>query len=204
MSIEDSTLALAGAFQAAILVKQIAHKGLVDQAPFEASIQSILMTDAPSTEAVFGGAEGVLLGLKTFNTQFDSQVQNDLMLMRYVWGMIFLERKLIKNPAMLNTLTQGIDRAKQLSEMYGTTHESVITNLATLYSQTLSTFDYRIQITGEKRFLENEANANKVRALLLAGIRATVLWRQKGGTRLQFLLSRKKILRTVQHYLTHH
>jgi high frequency lysogenization protein len=33
----------------------------------------------------------------------------------------------------------------------------------------------------------------KVRALLLAGIRAAVLWRQVGGSRLQILFSRAKI-----------
>jgi len=36
--------------------------------------------------------------------------------------------------------------------------------------------------------------ANKIRTLLLAGIRAAVLWRQMGGNRWQLLFSRKDII----------
>jgi high frequency lysogenization protein len=51
---------------------------------------------------------------------------------------------------------------------------------------------------GEKHILQNPVNANKIRALLLAAIRSTVLWRQKGGKRWHFLWSRNKILRTAK------
>jgi high frequency lysogenization protein len=47
-------------------------------------------------------------------------------------------------------------------------------------------------ISGEQPYLDNEHNASKVRALLLAGIRSAVLWRQCGGSRWQILLGRKK------------
>jgi high frequency lysogenization protein len=65
----------------------------------------------------------------------------------------------------------------------------------------LSTFNYRIQVKGEQKFLENPENINKVRALLLAGVRSAVLWRQKGGSRLQLLFSRAKTLQTTTRLL---
>ncbi len=41
----------------------------------------------------------------------------------------------------------------------------------------------------------------KIRALLLAGIRSSVLWRQMGGSRLQFIFSRQKIKKTAEKLL---
>jgi len=120
----------------------------------------------------------------------------------YVFGMIFLEKKLAKQPQMLTAIKTGIEQIiAQTQESPAMTQPEIIENLATLYVQTLSTFDYRIKVSGEPRFLENPSNASKIRALLLAGIRSTVLWRQKGGRRWQFLWSRNKILQIVQQNL---
>jgi high frequency lysogenization protein len=52
----------------------------------------------------------------------------------------------------------------------------------------------RIMVRGEPRLLADPSIASQIRALLLAGLRATVLWRQCGGTRLQLLWSRRPIL----------
>ncbi|XMR37004.1 DUF489 family protein [Escherichia coli] len=41
----------------------------------------------------------------------------------------------------------------------------------------------RIQVAGTPLFLQQPLVQHKVRALLLAGIRACVLWRQLGGSR---------------------
>ena len=46
-------------------------------------------------------------------------------------------------------------------------------------------------VSGEPHHLSDPKNANKIRALLLAGMRSAVLWRQLGGNRLQLLLARK-------------
>ncbi len=64
MSIENRTLALAGMFQSADLVRQIARQGLLDQAQFEATIQSLLKIDADSVEDVYGGLSGLKAGLQ--------------------------------------------------------------------------------------------------------------------------------------------
>jgi high frequency lysogenization protein len=42
----------------------------------------------------------------------------------------------------------------------------------------------RIMVNGDPAHLNNPENANRIRALLLAGIRAAMLWRQSGGGRL--------------------
>lgn len=198
MSIENSTIALAGMFQSAELVRQIARQGLVDQAPFEASIQSVLKIDADSVEAVYGGLSGIRTGLQVLCRQLGAGTKRHLDVMQYVLGMVFLERKLIKREDMLTKMKTGLEETLAQTETYRITHPDIISQLALLYSQTLSTFDYRIKVSGEQRFLENQHNADKIRALLLAGVRSTVLWRQKGGKRLQLIFSRGKILRVAQ------
>jgi high frequency lysogenization protein len=201
MSIENRTLALAGMFQSADLVRQIARQGLLDQAPFEAAIQSLLKIDADSVEEVYGGISGIKAGLQVLCGQLGGSTQRNMEVMHYLLGMAFLERKLTKREDMLANMRTGIESAIAQTEMYALTHPNVITHLANLYSRTLSTFDYRIKVNGERRFLENQNNADKIRALLLAGIRSAVLWRQKGGKRLQLIFSRGKILRTAQQLL---
>jgi high frequency lysogenization protein len=201
MSIENRTLALAGMFQSADLVRQIARQGLFDIAPFEASITSILQLDADSTEAVYGGLSGMKTGLQVLCGQLGTGTKRDMEVMHYLLGMVFLERKLAKHDGMLEKIKVGIEEAVKQTEMYAMTDPNIIAQLAYLYTQTLSTLDYRIKVNGERRFLENQNNAHKIRALLLSGIRSAVLWRQKGGKRLQLIFSRGKILRSAQQSL---
>jgi high frequency lysogenization protein len=201
MSIENRTLALAGMFQSADLVRQIARQGLLDQAQFEATIQSLLKIDADSVEDVYGGLSGLKAGLQVLCGQLGGGTQRNMEVMHYLLGMAFLERKLTKREDMQANMRTGIESAVAQTEMYALTHPNVITHLANLYSRTLSTLDYRIKVNGERRFLENQNNADKIRALLLAGIRSAVLWRQKGGKRLQLIFSRGKFLRTAQQLL---
>ncbi|MDY6993431.1 MAG: high frequency lysogenization protein HflD [Pseudomonadota bacterium] len=204
MSIEQRTLALAGIYQAAELVRQVARQGLVDQTPFEISIHSVLKLDASSTEEVYGGLDGVKMGLQMLCTHFSSsseQRKRDLELMHYVLSIIFLERKLHKRQDMLEKIRFSIEDLTAKIEHYTLSHTEIIAQLAQIYTQTLSTFNYRIHVNGERRFLENPNNADKIRALLFAGIRSAVLWRQKGGHRLQFIFARGKILTAAQHFL---
>ena len=201
MSIENNTIALAGIFQASELVRQIARQGMLDQAPFETSIQSVLKINADSITDVYSGLSGIKTGLQVLCQQLGNETKRDMEVMQYVLGVIFLERKLAKRQDMLAQIKSEIEKTVYETNTYSATSPQIVEQLANLYAQTLSTFDYRIKVSGEQRFLENSYNADKIRALLLAGIRSAVLWRQKGGKRLQFIFSRAKILRTAQNFL---
>jgi high frequency lysogenization protein len=48
-------------------------------------------------------------------------------------------------------------------------------------------------VSGDNQYLGDPGNANRIRALLLSGIRSAVLWRQLGGSRWQLLFQRKKL-----------
>jgi len=201
MSIQETTLALAGILQAATLVKQVARQGLVEQSAFDSSIGSIFKLDAKSCEDVYGGLTGLRLGLQHLCAALEDSSKRDLEVLKYVFSIMVLERKFIQDTPMTRAVHSGIETIAEQNKDIAYTQMVMISQVGKLYVRTLSTYDYRIQVVGEQRHLENEHNANRIRALLLAGIRSAVLWRQKGGTRWQLLFSRGKILASAKQQL---
>lgn len=188
-------MALAGLFQAVALVQQVAREGRADAAPFEASMASVFRIDAESTEAVYGGSAQLPLGLATLCRQLGAdKARQDRELMRYAVSLLFLERQLVRNGKMMGRVREGIEAAIAQSEHYCVTHENVLARLAETYASTVSLLQPRIMVQGEPQHLNTPANANRIRALLLAGMRSAVLWRQLGGHRLKLLWTRKHIV----------
>lgn len=199
----EQTIALAGVFQAASLVEQIANKGMANSAIIESSLESLFRFDVDSTESVFGNLAGVGSGLRVLNEQIGT-FKNDrnLEVTKYAISMIALEKKLSANPKMLEQVTEGLNEIQKSMEFFSLMHENVFAKLGGLYKDTISTLQPKIVVQGNRAYLSNESNANKVRALLFAGIRAAVLWRQCGGSRWHILLGRKKYLSECQYLLT--
>lgn len=198
-NIQDRALGLAGVFQAASLVQQAATKGKLDQADFETSIGCLFIQNPEHAEDIYGNAANVVSGLELIVEQLgDNNHSRDIDLARYVISLLYLEKKLSKHPEMLARISDGLDNAHRQSEHFSITHENVIANLANTYQDTISHLTPRIMVTGAHNYLNQESNANKVRALLLAGIRAAVLWRQSGGSRLKLLFTRKGILQATE------
>jgi high frequency lysogenization protein len=56
-------------------------------------------------------------------------------------------------------------------------------------------------IKGDQNYLANPENASKIRALLLAGVRAALLWRQAGGNRWKLIFSRGAMQKEAQLFL---
>lgn len=195
-------LALAGMFQAAVLVRDLARNGIVDEEAFQTTIGSIYQIDADSVSAVYGGVAGLRLGFNELVNLFNNEkARNDPAISRYVISMIHLERKLTKNPEMLQLLTRRVHYAVNQAGYFSKTHPTVIASLADIYINTLGTLNFRIQVLGQAKFLNQEAVIKKVRALLLAGVRSTVLWRQVGGKRWQLFLWRNKLTKIAKQLL---
>lgn len=192
--IYNCTLALAGIFQAATLAKQIANSGRCAQEPLAASIHSIFVLEPTDVSSVFNGISALQLGLKQLSTILEnSKDPAHAEIIRYVLGLIYLERKLKRHSKMLQTIAKHIARSQQQLSFFELTHSNILAKLADIYLNTISTLTPRIQITGKKELLAQPANLAKIRALLLAGIRAAVLWQQVGGSRWQLLFSRPKL-----------
>jgi len=201
-SIRDKVLALAGVYQAADLVQQVARKGIADGRDLETLMYSLYQTDPPHVEAVYRSVAGLRSGLRLIVTQLGSNpAQRDLEITRYVVSLLHLQRRLSHRPDTLALVAQGIEKARRQSEHFSITHDNVLANLASLYADTLSRIPPRIMVSGEPHLLANPDNANKIRAVLLAGIRSAVLWRQCGGSRWQIVFQRKALANEAQRLL---
>ncbi len=190
----DRCIALAGIFQAANLVHDIAHDGKHDEDGITASIYSIFQVDADSVPAIFGGLEGVTAGLKHLIGQLTGKDERNTETTGYVISMMHLERKLAKNPDMLTLISNGIHLADSRLAHFHMLHQNILSQLADIYSETISTMLPRIMVQGDPMHLQNRDNVNYIRSLLLAGIRSATLWHQCGGARIQIIMQRKKII----------
>ncbi|HHJ80052.1 MAG TPA: lysogenization regulator HflD [Candidatus Tenderia electrophaga] len=196
----EQVLAFAGVWQAVKLVQDIARTGTLDNDDFEACIKTLFVTDPDTTEEVYGSVQAMSLGLNTLLDQFGDATNNrDMELTKYVMSLMHLERKLEREPQVMQKIGNGIELAKSQAEHFGSvTHETVIASLAETYANTISTLASKIIDQGGQGYLSNPANAAKVRTLLLAGIRSTLLWYQCGGRRLGLLFSRNKLLKQAK------
>ena len=194
----DRLIALAGIFQAATLTDQIAQKGMTDSAAMESSLFSLFQIDAESVAAVYGGARNIKTGLQQLTIQLSSLNLQGSEVARYVLTLMHLERKLSSNPTMTKQIADAIQSTTERLDHFPMLHSNIIAQLADIYAETISTLQPRIMVNGEPTHLQNPDNANKIRTLLLAGIRSAMLWQQCGGNRLQLLIGRRKTIRQAQ------
>lgn len=196
----DRTIALAALVQAATLVQKIAESGQASNTEIETLLQSLLVENAETTASVYGGIASLRTGIRQLNQQLSKKKeQKDVVLLRYVISLLHLERQLAKQPQMMELIGRELEQVPQQVEYFGDIlSPQVIARFADIYHRTLSELKPRIQVYGDPAYLQQPDNVNKVRALLLCGIRAAVLWRQKGGRRWQFLFQSSKILAAAE------
>jgi high frequency lysogenization protein len=94
----------------------------------------------------------------------------------------------------MSQLGDRIQMIERQVEHFDLLDEQMISNLASVYLDVISPIGPRIQVAGTPEVLQQTANQQKVRALLLSGIRCAVLWRQVGGRRLHLVFGRKKMV----------
>jgi high frequency lysogenization protein len=202
---QEITVALAGICQAAHLVQLLAHQGHCPSEELAVSLRSVLDLNPSSTLAVFGNEEANLrLGLETLMAVLNSSSRqgSGAELTRYTLSMMVLERKLSANKQAMATLAQRIGQLDRQLAHYELESETILSAMAGIYVDVISPLGPRIQVTGSPTVLQNPLLQSKVRATLLAGIRAAVLWQQVGGGRLQLMFSRQRLLREAKTLLS--
>lgn len=198
-SYEDRVLALAGVFQAACLTDQTAWHGREDETERDAALGSLFQFNPGDVGEVFGGVRNLRTGLEAIARVMGKEGRpEDMRLTQYVIGLLNHARRIRKDDNMAKTLREGLERAAQQKSHFETWDEHVLSSLADVYSNTIGKLEPRIMVRGEPARLQNPRNVKMIRALLLAGIRAAVLWEQTGGSRWQLLFQRRKLGETAK------
>ncbi|MFC7368148.1 MULTISPECIES: high frequency lysogenization protein HflD [Vreelandella] len=186
-------LALAGVFQAASLVDELARTGQVDPRAWETLINATVDTNPDSFEAIYGGHPNNLRrGLDTLEALVGRKQANPVVL-RYGFSLLLLMNKLRTDRHMMDLLGQKLARVEGQAEHFGSTHENVIASLGEAYQETISTFKTRIVVQGDPSLLQTPMMPERVRACLMAGIRFALLWHQQGGRRWKLVFQRKAL-----------
>ena len=196
--IEQRTLALAGVAQAARIVDLAAKTGSWPTPFVEASIHSLFCFEPEAVDAVFGTPQGIRLGLEQLSASLSlSPDESGAQTLRYTLAMMQLEKRFAKRDDLLSIVHTRLKHAAYSADNFSNNINTISSNIAAIYQDTLSTLPYRIKVTGSAQHLNNPHVADLVRALLLCGVRAAFLWRQLGGSRLKLMLSRGEIRDTA-------
>lgn len=200
-TLTNQTIALAGLSQALSLVQQIAQRGVADREDMETCLASTLKIDSDDVLDVYGGLDRLAHGLRRLDQQLAEPDKVDKEQARYASTLVFLERKLMRQPAMVESIGVALHTAAERAQEVGVLHEDVYQALAEAYQRTISQLQPRVRVTGEQMYLSDADNGQRIRALLLAGVRSAVLWRQCGGSRWKLLFYRARMQKEARRLL---
>lgn len=190
----DRAVALAGVFQAGALVADVAHGRSLDEQAFRATLNSLFVENPDTVPDVFGGLGGVRLGLLLLRDALASDRQRShAEVLRYALNIVHVERRFAARSALQQELESRMVRIREQLNHFDIGHETIVAALASAYQDTLSTLPQRIQVVGNAQALQEERNAERIRALLLGGVRAALLWHQVGGRRWRLIWSRRPV-----------
>lgn len=200
--LREQVLALAGVCQSVALVDSIARTGNAEPAAFEACLRSLFAFSTQSPAEAYGGIENLEMGLRKLHDLLGgTRSASDREMVRYVIGITHLQRQLEKQPdagAIVRSRLAHVEKGMQIN---GSNINDLSSPIAAVYKDTISNFKFRLKVNGSAQQLQNAHNADRIRALLLAGIRGAYLWKQLGGRRRHFLFKKNQILTTLREIL---
>lgn len=179
-------------FRAVALCLDLARSGRCDDALFDASLSSVFTIDAEHSDAALGGRPSLRHGLDLLARHLDSQ-EIDQNLLGVIGSVNTLARKLRRQPAREQRIREGIDAARRSVDNYGVGSDGAVARLAEIYVDCVSNLRPRVMVPGDARYLTQSRIVDRIRALLLAAIRAAVLWQQNGGNTFVLLWRRRAL-----------
>lgn len=188
----DRAIALAGLLQALTAVRRIAHDGEAPADLLKPCIDSVFAIDAPDAPAIYGGPAALAPGLRCLLQQAEGPGR-DPATSRMAATVLHIERRLVRDPDLLQRLQRELRAIDRQREHFGSEHSTVVERLAQLYADTISQLRPRVMVQGNPVQLSQPRVVAQIRATLLAAVRAAVLWRQSGGSYWDFALRRRAL-----------
>ncbi|NYZ64329.1 high frequency lysogenization protein HflD [Luteimonas deserti] len=194
--IDDRVLALAALAQALQQVRTTAESGQSRSDAAGTVIASVFRIDADSVADVYGGVPRLHPGLRLLRDILTRQ-QSDDGVAKLAMSVLRLERRFSDEPDVIDAVADGVRRIAPRAEAEGATHPDVLNALGGLYAETISQLRPRVMVQGAPHYLGQASVVAEIRALLLAAVRAAVLWRQLGGSQWELLLGRSRMLEAI-------
>jgi high frequency lysogenization protein len=199
---KDRTLALAGVFQAAELVRQAANHGTWSGYAASSSLDTLFKLEVGSIAEIYGGTARMRLGIETMLAvlQGENRYAESL---RYTVSLLQIEKKLRQSTRLQGVVGERlIDISQTGQELEQHEREDLQAHdISLLYTETISKLTPRIVVNGKPQYLKNERTVDWVRTLLLTGLRSATLWHQLGGGRFELMFGRKKIMQEAESLL---
>jgi high frequency lysogenization protein len=195
---KDQTIALTGLYQSLALVQNIAWEGDTNHSCMIPTIESILKLNPDQFIDVYGSTNNLQLGIQTLKSALQNKSEKHAVeRTRYAINLMYLASKFATNPTAFSALGSQIERVSNQYESVADSFDDITQDLGELYREHISPLGPKVIIEGDPVYLKMGQNASKIRALLLAGIRSIVLWKQAGGKRWTLLLGRKSLMENL-------
>lgn len=204
--LEDRVLALAALTQAAGLASQLALTGECSDEAYQTVVEAVYALDTPSTAQLYP-RQGLREGLAAFidllgQKQRLSSTQQSLA--RYMVKLHHLAKKLHKNPSLQTDIAKRIQQATLQRRFFQDEADRHLVSLADVYLGLAQSLKVHFKIIGRSQYLHDHHHVNRIRALLLAGIRAATLWQQLGGSLWHLWWRRQAYLHSASQLLQRH
>ncbi len=147
----------------------------------------------PLLEAVFNfdGDTPVVLYGQTFD--FNPGLKIGAALSARSWGqgddrlrmavqILALSGRLWRSASAGKRLSEAIESARRQQLAFGVAHENTLQAMAQVYVDTIAPLGARIMVSGDPAVLTQDRVVTQIRALLLAAMRAAILWRHLDGS----------------------
>lgn len=193
---DDRVLALGALLLALSQVRRIAETGQSDTATLQVALDSVFRLDAADTAAAVGGVDAVRPGLRLLR-DYLAGTNTDEALGKLAMAVMQLERRFVADAVMTERVRTGLRALQGPVERLGSPHHDVVAGLASLYADTISHLRPRVMVQGNPHYLGQAGVVAEIRALLLAALRAAVLWRQMGGSLWDFLFRRRDMAAAI-------
>ena len=193
---DDRVLALGALLVALSQVRRIAETGQSDSATLHVALDSVFRIDAADTAVAVGGVEAVRPGLRLLR-DYLAGTNKDEALGKLAMAVMQLERRFVADDAMTERVRTSLQALSGPVERLGSAHHDIIAGLASLYADTISHLRPRVMVQGNPHYLGQAGVVAEIRALLLAALRAAVLWRQMGGSLWDFLFRRRDMAAAI-------
>lgn len=199
--IDERIIAMSAQFQSALIVHTLALGKQVSTPELSCVLQALYIFNAETASELYPLA---LLrpGLEAVEEFLSRKWPKSKMpIFRYAFSFGTVAKLILKDAARSQSIRDHLKKNQYQLQHFEVTHPNVMGNLSDLYLKTISTLPKKIFLVGHKDILSQTAVMQKIRAILLAGIRAGVQWRLQGGRGWHCVVHRTKMLQRVRHLL---